>query len=307
MVHPLASPQRGEVGSECNELPGEGAIAWGRQSRRGNFNKRLEFYGRAAHPIFGAGAIAIGAIAAVTLLAYPGGRRTHLTRLALAGMALAMMFAVVMTGSRGPLIALVSAFIAGLIAVFSKSRLVPLACAFGSWVLVTSSVLFEGPIKEALCPVARIACRSSLRQDVWSHVANTIAQHPLWGSGYGLRFVGVPHAHNGYFGLALNYGIPLLILFICLMATALWRAAAIKSKGEKFFIVASLVFANAFMGSDLSDPMRYFNTHYLFLWFPLFLAFVSEKSAPEVEPPGARMEAGMASGNHAAGAPQPES
>ncbi len=105
-------------------------------------------------------------------------------------------------------------------------------------------------------------------------------QHPLWGSGYGFRFEGVPHAHNAYLGMALHYGIPLCILFICLMAVALSNVARMKNKQERFFVVTMLIFANGFMGSDLSDPMRFFNTHYLFLWFPLFLALVAEKSNP---------------------------
>lgn len=244
----------------------------------GKYHKRLEFLGRASHSIIGAGAIATALLAALTCLwSYAREDRQRRTMLALGVAIAAFVAALVLTGSRGPIIALAFALAATPIVLRSRSPLVPIIFAFGAWAMVTSSILLEPYIHEALCPTLEFACRPSLRQGVWMATAEMVSHNPLWGAGYGFRFEGVPHAHNSYFGMALNYGIPLLLLFIALMVAALAQTARMAHVDERRFVVAALIFANGFMGSDLSDPMRFFNTHFLFLWFPLILAFISEK------------------------------
>lgn len=247
---------------------------------------RLEFFGRASHAIAGAGAIATGVTAAAALLfAAPSQDRTKWGILSLLGSMALLVAALYFTGSRGPILALSVALIATPLALRCRLPWLLIALAFGAWCLVSSFVLLEVPIKEALCPYVDLACRPSKRNDVWQATAQLIAQHPLWGSGYAFRFTqGVTHAHNAYLGMALHYGVPLLLLFIALMATALYQATQIASAQTKFFVASTLVFANGYMGSDLSDPMRFFNTHYLFLWFPLFLALLSVKSDNGVAP-----------------------
>jgi len=264
---------------------------------------RLVFLGRAAHPIFGAGAIATGSIAAITLLAYGNGtHRGRIITVLLAVCAAALVVGIYLTGSRGPLLALAFALCAAPLALRSGSRLFLFASAFGAWALVTATVLIEAPIKAALCPAISIACRDSRRHEVWQASADRILQHPLWGSGYAFRFEGdVPHAHDAYLGMALHYGIPLGILFICLMVAALSRAARLRDKQQRFFVVTMLVFANGFMGSDLSDPVRFFNTHYLFLWLPLFLAMVGDEG--DARPQSDAKPASVAHGH--TGSPEP--
>lgn len=252
---------------------------------------RLIFLGRASHPIMGAGATATGAIAAISLLAYQANpRRDLITTVTLLFAVCTLILGLYLTGSRGPLLSFALALVAAPIVMLSGSRALLFACAIGAWALVTASVLFEGPIRDAFCPIIELACRSPNREGVWREAMAAIAQHPLWGNGYGFRFSGVPHAHNTYFGVALHYGIPMCILFVGVMLAALFSAAKLKRMDEKLFVVTMLIFANGFMGSDLSDPMRFFNTHYLFLWFPLSLAFIGAKrdvrsSAPEETKP----------------------
>lgn len=247
---------------------------------------RLIFLGRASHPIMGAGAVATGAIAAISLLAYHAGvRRDRITTVALLFAIFTLVLGLYLTGSRGPLLSFALAVVAAPIVVLSGSRALVLLCAIGAWALVTASVLLEAPIRDVLCPIIELACRSPNRQGVWTEAFAAIAQHPLWGNGYGFRFSGVPHAHNSYFGFALHYGIPLCLLFAGVMVAALWSAGRLKRMDETFFVVAMLIFANGFMGSDLSDPMRFFNTHYLFLWLPLSLAFIGAKSEVKSSPP----------------------
>jgi O-antigen ligase len=240
---------------------------------------RLLLLGRAAHPILGAGAIATGAIAAISLLAYHvSARRGLITTVTLLFAISAIVVGLYFTGSRGPLLSLVLAAIALPIVMLSGSRALLFVCAFGAWALVTGIILFDEQIRSVLCPMIELACRSPNRQDAWAASFAAIAQHPLWGNGYAFRLSGVPHAHNTYFGVTLHYGIPMGILFIGVMAAALSSAARLRQVDEKCFVVGMLIFVNGFMGSDLSDPMRFFNTHYLFLWFPLVLAFIAEES-----------------------------
>lgn len=250
---------------------------------------RMVFLGRASHPIIGAGAIAVGALAALALLVGSASDgRSRRTRIVIALMLAVLAAAVFLSGSRGPLISLGLAVLATPIILLFRSRGLIIALAIGAWALVTASVLLEAPLKQLLCPTIELACRPSLRHGVWSESIARIMQHPLWGSGYSFRFEGIPHSHNGYLGMALHYGIPMCVFFIALVVTALSNAAQLKDRQQRLFIASTLIFANGFMGSDLSDPVRFFNTHYLFLWFPLFLAFAAARKesgeAQVVEP-----------------------
>lgn len=250
---------------------------------------RLLLIGRTNNPILAAGAVAAGLIAAITLLAYHVNiRRSPLTALLLAIMIFATLAAIYLTGSRGPLLALVLALCLAPLVVFYGSRTLLFVCAFGAYALVTASVLLYGPIRYALCSEIDLACRDPSRYDIWIQSLDTIIRHPLWGVGFAFRFEGeVPHAHNTYLGMALHYGIPLAIFFVGVMVVALSCASRLKNNDEKFFVVAMLIFANGFMASDLSEPLRSFNTHYLFLWVPIFLAMIRPHVA-EAQPNNAR-------------------
>ena len=244
---------------------------------------RLLLVGRTDNPILAAGAMAAGLFAAVTLLAYHIDiRRTPLKALLAATMICITLTAIYLTGSRGPLLALILALALTTLVIVYGSRTLLIVSAFGAYGLVASSVLFYGPIRDALCPAIDLACRDPYRYGIWMQSLDAIASHPLWGVGSAFRFPGeIPHAHNTYLGMALHYGIPLAIFFIAVMAVTLSRASELKSKDEKFFIVAMLIFANGFMASDLSEPLRSFNTHYLFLWTPIFLALIRPHAAQD--------------------------
>lgn len=237
---------------------------------------RLSFIGRTSNPILGTGSVIVGLVAAIVLLAYHTNfRRAPLTAVLLATMTCCMLAGIYLASSRGPLLASALALGVTPLIICRRSRALLYACAFGAYALVAASVLFEASIRKELCPAIEIACRDPKRHDVWMQSLDIIVQHPLWGVGYAFRFKGdVPHAHNTYLGMALHYGIPLAIFFVSVMVAALSCASKLKNKDEKFFIVAMLIFANGFMASDLSEPLRSFNTHYLFLWTPIFLAFI---------------------------------
>ena len=61
--------------------------------------------------------------------------------------------------------------------------------------------------------------------------------------------------------------------------------------GEQSFAATLYIFASGFMGTDLSDPSRFLNSHYLFLWMPLFLAAVARKRGRDAVPDSGLHEA----------------
>jgi O-antigen ligase len=250
-----------------------------------DLDARVGFLGRAAHPIMGAGAAAAALVAVITLLR-DHSRRHRAAQVALAGMGTLLIVAIYLSGSRGPMLSLVLAAIVAALVVRRISGRCLFICGLAAWGSLTLLALFDGPIKEALCPVTSFACRPANRADAWEASLRLIAEHPLLGVGYRFRFAdAVPHAHNAYLGLALHFGVPVLGLFLAFMAACARDTARMADDGERLFVVLLYVFASGFMGTDLSDPFRFLNAHYLFLWLPLFLAIVARKrAAPAVQP-----------------------
>jgi O-antigen ligase len=247
--------------------------------------ERVSLLGRAAHPIMGAGAAATALVAVIVLLRHYS-RHHRAAQVALACMGAVLIAAIYLSGSRGPIISLMLAvmFAALTMPGISGPRL--FASGLAAWASLTLLAMFDGSIKEALCSVTSLACRPSHRPEAWAATLQLITEHPLLGVGYRFRFAdAVPHAHNAYLGLALHFGIPVLGLFLAFMATCARDAARIADAGESLFVVLLYVFANGFMGTDLSEPFRFLNAHYLFLWLPLFVAIVARK---RVNPPVSR-------------------
>ena len=258
------------------------AIAVASFLRQGDFTDRIEFLGRSAHPIMGAGAIA-ASLAAVIVLLRGRSRGTYLT-LALVAMAATLATALYLSGSRGPM---VSFLLAVLLAPFLAQRrsLMPLfLCGLCVWASVSLLALLDGYIQAALCPITSLACRPSNRPETWATALRVIADHPLLGVGYRYRFPDIPHTHNAYLGLALHFGIPVLVAFVAFSAACARDIVRMASADERSFVIMMYIFANGFMGTDLNDPFRFLNSHYLFLWLPLFLATIARKRTSDVTP-----------------------
>jgi hypothetical protein len=51
----------------------------------------------------------------------------------------------------------------------------------------------------------------------------------------------------------------------------------------RFFGLASLIFTFGYMGADLSNPYAFFNTHYLFMWFPILLVLARDRSSSDIK------------------------
>ena len=251
-------------------------IGLGWYLHRGDFAARLVFADRSTNPILGAGSAAVGVAATIVLFRMHTGNPGWV-RAGLVIMVALEAAAIYLSGSRGPILAFVLALVCTPLLMARSSWTSLFGSALAAWIFVSLCVFFEEPIKRALCPLTSLACRSSFRPDVWIASLGKIAEHPFLGLGYDFRFQGVAHSHNAYIGLALHYGVPLLALFVAFMAICARDAMRLERKDEKLFVVFLFLFANGFMGSDLSDPIKFINTHYVFLWLPLFLAIVGQK------------------------------
>ncbi|MFC1456904.1 O-antigen ligase family protein [Microvirga arabica] len=239
--------------------------------------------GRGGNPIPGAGALASALIATVALWLEEKSRdrRTIVTLLMLA---VPLVTGLVLTQSRGPLVALCLALPLALL-FERRGQLVVLMACLASWLIVTGLVIFEPTIKAIICGDNSDWCRPSNRNQVWELVRDQIALHPILGSGPEFRFPyeWLSHAHNGLFGIALYFGLGGLVasgLMIAGYARCLARGT---DDTLRFFGLASLIFSFGYMGADLPNPFAFFNTHYLFMWFPILLVLARDRSSFNVK------------------------
>jgi O-antigen ligase len=93
------------------------------------------------------------------------------------------------------------------------------------------------------------------------------------------------HAHNGLLGTALYFGLVGLAAFGVMIAVYAKNLIRQPDGALRFFGLASLIFSFGYMGADLSNPFAFFNTHYLFMWFPIFLVSVRREQAPAASSP----------------------
>jgi O-Antigen ligase len=239
--------------------------------------------GRGGNPIPGAGALASALIATIALWREELGR-SRKTMAILLLLAVPLVAGLVLTQSRGPLVALCLALPLAFLLERRGMLIVLLAC-LASWLVVTGLVIFEPTIKAIVCGSNTDWCRPSLRNEVWERVRDQIALHPILGSGPEFRFPyqWLSHAHNGLFGTALYFGLG------GLAASALMAAgyARCLTRGTddtlRFFGIASLIFSFGYMGADLPNPFAFFNTHYLFMWFPILLVLARDRFSSNVK------------------------
>jgi O-antigen ligase len=233
--------------------------------------------GRGGNPIPGAGALASALIATVALWVDEKGRDRR-TMAILLILAVPLVAGLVLTQSRGPLVALCLALPLAFLLERRGMFIVLMAC-LASWLIVTGLVIFEPNIKAVICGSNIDWCRPSNRNEVWERVRDQIALHPILGSGPEFRFPyeWLSHAHNGLFGIALYFGLGGLVAS-SLMAAGYARCLTCTTDDTlRFFGLASLIFAFGYMGADLPNPFAFFNTHYLFMWLPILLVLARDR------------------------------
>ncbi|MBB3018841.1 hypothetical protein FHR70_001895 [Microvirga lupini] len=238
--------------------------------------------GRGGNPIPGAGALAGALIATVALCRDETGRNRK-TMAILMVLAVPLVAGLVLTQSRGPLVALCLALPLAFL-LERRGMLIVLIACLASWLVVTGLIIFEPTVKAIICGDNTDWCRPSNRNHVWELVRDQIALHPVLGSGPEFRFPyeWLSHAHNGLFGITLYFGFGGLAA-AGLMAAGYARCLTrVTDDTLRFFGLASLIFSFGYMGADLPNPFAFFNTHYLFLWFPVLLVLARDRSSSNV-------------------------
>ncbi len=260
------------------------AFGEGVWSNRGHvFTERFDAPGTGRNAIQFAGLMAAGIIvAAIDVADGALSRNRRIVEAACIGLFVALS---IMSGSRGPLIALVLTLIAAFF-FFARKReaphgvklLIPLVCA---WAVITGVVFLSLFFERVYCPFPAQLCRSAERVDIWGWVVDQVIMHPFLGAGADFRFsvLGKGHAHNAIWGLFLAFGIPMALIWLGGIGTLIARArpAELGRKGAMFACLM-LVYGFAYMGSDLPTPFTYMGPHYIFLWLPLALLMTTRRS-----------------------------
>jgi O-antigen ligase len=238
---------------------------------------RLIPVGRADHQILGAGGLAACFFAGLALLT----RDPLRFRSAMVVGLLLILVTVVLTQSRGPILGIGLGMLAAYATEHfgsetSKTR-IAFALAFLCFLVPVSLVIMEPWLKDLVCTSRSSICRPSARQDVWTTVLRLISERPWFGVGPTYRFTGgaVSHPHNGLLGLAFFFGVPIAMAFIGIVWAALRQTLKAPRSVQRTFALMGIFFSISFMATDLSNPFGFVNTHYLYLWLPVFVGSVA--------------------------------
>jgi O-antigen ligase len=255
---------------------GIGAILW--QIWNGTFlNDRLQAGGRAELQTFGAamfGAVAVGS--AITLPPLAASRWQQ----AALWIAIALtVWLVALTGSRGPLIALIVVTLAA--AIFGDtSRAMRLLTAAS---LLSAGCAFA--VLEYLRPGYFTARGSSYRLEIWREAWGLIRQSPLVGTGLGTKTAFVmhdgtmnAHPHNIFLANQLNGGMIATALLLALLYTV-FRTAWTARRQDGMLTGALLLFALCCGMVDFHIIPTAINPEYIYIWLPVGLACAAQVRA----------------------------
>lgn len=249
---------------------------------------RLLPIGRATHEIGSAAGFAVSLLAGLLLWQSMGAR----LRMLASGAIVILIASIALTQSRGVMLAMVVAFfgmwlIPRLRAPGSRA-LGAVALAALGFALPMLLILFEDVLKQAICTDRAVLCRDSLRLDIWARSVVLVLGDPLFGLGPSARLDGPHtfHPHNAMIGSVVFFGIPILLPILVLLGGAVSAAArSVQQLGGRFAL-SCLFFAVVSLATDRSNIFGDLNTHFLYLWLPVGLAF-SLEGARSAKPPEA--------------------
>ncbi len=190
-----------------------------------------------------------------------------------------MLVMMVLTQSRGPIIALLVAFFCTLhLHVFTRRNVLIVAAL----ALILSLLFFFTPVGDLLLArFEELGTQSGLRISIWRHTLEEVSSQPWLGRGfdYDLDFTNysgehITTTHSVYLGSLLKGGIIGLLLLFAVIAGGLWRAWS-KRREDSRYGLAIFGYALIFMASQgmfiISNPRE---TWPLF-WLPLGIALSS--------------------------------
>jgi O-antigen ligase len=262
----------GPAGAERERLVGlligcalaNAAIAFARVAAFGMVNGRMVGWAETKHPILGASIIGVCVVLAA-------GRLLEGRSRSLAGaMVAAGLVFIVLTGSRGPLIAVSGAL--ALLLLGCRPRLLLAALVVGAVAFAALAAAFPAAAADAW---GRLMQRGwSSRLDIWRLALHEIAERPLFGHGPSARLDrttdNFPH---DLFLSTLFYsgavGLLLLLALLALAALAAWRRPDRVARWTLLALLAHTILSGL---TDLSQITKGPSPMWYIVWLPVALA-----------------------------------
>lgn len=222
---------------------------------------RMAGWAETRHPILGASIVGVSVVLATGRI-LGGGDKILPAATIVAGLAF-----IVLTGSRGPLLAIIGA-LAVLLAALRPIALV------GGAVVAALALLWPGMITRAL------ERGWSNRLEIWQISLTKIAHHPLFGSGPAtlLDRPGEDFPHNLFLSTLLYsgaIGLALLLALLVLAARAAWSETVRTTRWTLLALLLHVVLSGL---TDLSQLTKGPGPMWYIVWLPISLALASHKS-----------------------------
>ncbi len=228
------------------------------------FASRLVFLGRVEHPIIGA------CTYAVLFLFLLFSEKKPVKALRICAL-FVLALCVILAQSRGPILALFAAVLAGLI-VQGRKIMLMLIGFFGIalWFLNYVHLFSLGRIFEAT---------SSYRFVIWKQVISDGITNGTWLFGHGMAAAtetvvvtldtNFQHAHSGYIATFFFGGIVGVVLLLILIFQIIKQSVRLRSGKQGALIVSSVVFALLSIATDSHKLLTGPNPLWLFFWLPV--------------------------------------
>jgi O-antigen ligase len=244
--------------------------------------ERLHGWGATSHPILGASVMGVAYLAAITRALTE--RRLRTANVAAAALMVAF---ILMTESRGPLLAMGAATLFVILAGRWRWHLLA-ACAVlaAAWRLLLPAALRQ---HDAAVLVSR---GSSHRFEIWHRTLELIGQRPLFGHGLAanLDLPGITFPHDLYLSVLFYSGAVGFALFLALAAIVTWRLWRQRDFASQLWLwMASLWIAALIAGlTDLGQITKGPGPLWFIFWLPVGLVLAANLPArPGLSPSAA--------------------
>ncbi len=225
---------------------------------------RMAGWAETRHPILGASIIGVAIVLAMGRILGGGDKRLP------AAMIVAGLVFIALTGSRGPMLAIIITLAVLLAALRPLALIVP---------VIALGVLAWSSTGQAI--IARALERGwSNRLEIWQISLAKIAQHPVFGSGPAtlLDRPGEDFPHNLFLSTWLYSGIVGLALLLALLVLAARAAFRNPDRATRWTLLALLLHVVLSGLTDLSQVTKGPGPMWYIVWLPIALALSSHKT-----------------------------
>ena len=176
----------------------------------------------------------------------------------------------VLTRSKGPLLALIAACL-----------IIPICAPSRGRVLFAMLLLGGAMVAVFLSPEFLLRGGFSYRPDLLLGAWELFLQHPWLGMGLGgsyelkvaVKGATYEHAHNLFAHLALQLGLPGLVLWLSTLLVVLWRGWGSKTSAAGLALCGLLSFSVVALMTDGIGPWVKPREEWFTVWLPIFLCF----------------------------------